>query len=54
MVTSMIPSVSNVFVNPNLVNLSFISRTIANRFIFTSTDNFIIVSSDNYIFTGVK
>jgi len=54
MIVSMIPSVSNVFVNPNLVNLSFISRAIANRFIFTSIDNFIIVSSDNYIFTGVK
>ena len=54
MVTSMIPSVSNVFVNPNLVNFSFIGRTIANRVIFTSSDNFIIVSSDNYIFTGVK
>ena len=54
MVTSMIPSISNVFVNPNLVNLSFIGRTIPNRVIFTSADNFIIVSSDNYIFTGVK
>ena len=54
MVTSMIPSVSNVFVNSNLVNFSFIGRTIPNRFIFTSIDNFIIVSSDNYIFTGVK
>ena len=54
MVTSMIPSVSNVFVNPNLVNFSFIGRTIPNRFIFTSIDNFIIVSSDNYIITGVE
>ena len=54
MIVSMIPSVSNVFVNPNLVNFSFIGRTIPNRFIFTSIDNFIIVSSDNYIFTGVK
>lgn len=54
MVINMIPSVSNVFVNPNLVNFSFIGRTIPNRFIFTSIDNFIIVSSDNYIFTGVK
>ena len=54
MVTSMIPSISNVFVNPNLVNFSFIGRTIANRVIFTSIDNFIIVSSDNYIITGVE
>ena len=54
MVTSMIPNVNNVFVNPNLVNFSFIGRTIANRVIFTSTDNFIIVSSDNYIITGSK
>ena len=54
MVTSMIPNVNNVFVNPNLVNLSFIGRVIPNRVIFVSTDNFIIVSSDNYIFTGVK
>ena len=54
MIVSMIPSVSNVFVNPNLVNFSFIGRTIPNRVIFTSIDNFIIVSSDNYIFTGVK
>ena len=54
MVTSMIPNVNNVFKNPNLVNFSFIGRTIPNRFIFTSIDNFIIVSSDNYIFTGVK
>lgn len=54
MVISMIPNVNNVFVNPSLVNFSFIGRTIPNRFIFTSTDNFIIVSSDNYIFTGVK
>ena len=54
MIVSMIPSISNVFVNPNLVNFSFIGRTIPNRFIFTSIDNFIIVSSDNYIFTGSK
>jgi len=54
MIVSMIPSVNNVFVNPNLVNFSFTGRAIANRVIFTSTDNFIIVSSDNYIITGVK
>lgn len=54
MVTSMIPSVSNVFVNSSLVNFNFIGRTMPNRFIFTSIDNFIIVSSDNYIITGVE